>query len=82
MPCSNARPSLRMLPWLAAGLLAAALPAAAGKIYQWQDAKGITHYADSPPPDHAHKSRAIQQQQSPAMSMACESASTPSAPTR
>lgn len=33
---------------LAALLLAS--PALAGKVYQWKDAKGVTHYADSPPP--------------------------------
>ena len=27
-----------------------ALPALAGKVYQWKDAKGVTHYSDSPPP--------------------------------
>ena len=42
-------------------LLAAVLPASAGEIYQWKDAKGVTHYADSPPVNQAHKSRAITQ---------------------
>ena len=69
MPCSNARPTSRMLPWLAAGLLAAAMPAAAGEIYQWKDAKGVTHYSDSPPPNQAHKSRAINQKGAPAVSV-------------
>ena len=27
-----------------------ATPAFAGTVYQWKDAKGVTHYADSPPP--------------------------------
>ena len=27
-----------------------ALPAHAGEVYQWKDAKGVTHYSDSPPP--------------------------------
>ena len=26
------------------------LPALASKVYQWKDAKGVTHYSDSPPP--------------------------------
>ena len=72
MPCSNARPTSLLLPWLAAGLLAVALPAAAGEIYQWKDAKGVTHYSDSPPPNQAHKSRAINQKGSPAVSVAAK----------
>ena len=27
-----------------------ATPAFAGTVYQWKDAKGVTHYSDSPPP--------------------------------
>jgi hypothetical protein len=27
-----------------------AAPAFAGTVYQWKDAKGVTHYSDSPPP--------------------------------
>ncbi len=62
----NARPIPRTLPWLAAGLLATALPAAAGAVYQWKDAKGVMNYSDSPPPDQAHKSRAITPNGNPA----------------
>jgi hypothetical protein len=32
-----------------------ALPALAGEVYQWKDAKGVTHYSDSPPPETAYK---------------------------
>ena len=59
MTSANARPLSPLLPWLAAGLLLVALPAAAGEVYQWKDAKGVTHYSDAPPPNQAHKSRAI-----------------------
>lgn len=59
MPKSNARSPSPLSAWLAAGLLLVALPATAGEVYQWKDAKGVTHYADSPPPNQAHKSRAI-----------------------
>lgn len=31
-------------------LLLAAQPVLAGKVYQWKDAQGVTHYSDSPPP--------------------------------
>jgi hypothetical protein len=36
---------------LALVALLAALPALAATVYQWKDAKGVTHYADAPPPD-------------------------------
>ena len=62
MSCPNPRLVLRLLPWLVAGLLVVVLPAAAGEVYQWKDAKGVTHYADSPPPNQSSKSRAINQQ--------------------
>ena len=32
-----------------------ALPAAAGEVYTWKDAKGVTHYSDSPPPETTYK---------------------------
>lgn len=37
---------------LVCGLVAllAALPVVAGKVYQWKDAQGVTHFADGPPP--------------------------------
>ncbi|MGH8078385.1 MAG: DUF4124 domain-containing protein [Lysobacter sp.] len=49
----------RLLPWLAAALLTVSLPALAGKIYQWKDAKGNTHYSDAPPANQGHKSRTL-----------------------
>ncbi|HEY4582198.1 MAG TPA: DUF4124 domain-containing protein [Lysobacter sp.] len=30
-------------------LALAALPVGAGQVYTWKDAKGVTHYSDSPP---------------------------------
>ena len=59
MSSSNPRTSPTRWPWLAAGLLLLALPAFAGEVYQWKDARGVTHYSDSPPPNQAHKTRAI-----------------------
>ena len=32
---------------------------AAGKVYQWKDAKGVTHYSDSPPPGQKVQDRRI-----------------------
>ena len=50
----------RVLPLLAAALLAFACPAIAGEVYQWKDAKGVTHYSDSPPPDKgAYRNRSV-----------------------
>jgi hypothetical protein len=48
----------RLVPAL---LLVLALPAVAvaGKLYQWKDARGVTHYSDSPPPASAYKQRYI-----------------------
>ena len=50
----------RLLTGLVAGLcLAAITPAFAAKVYQWKDAKGVTHYTDTPPPDQAIKGRNV-----------------------
>jgi len=51
--------SRRALPWLAAALLVAALPASAQKIYTWKDAKGVTHYGDAPPAGQKHSERSM-----------------------
>lgn len=49
-----------LLPGLVAGLcLVLATPAFAAKVYQWKDAKGVTHYSDSPPPDQHIKGRNV-----------------------
>ena len=37
----------------------ACAPAFAQKVYQWKDAKGVTHYSDSPPPNQQTKDRRI-----------------------
>jgi hypothetical protein len=39
-------------------VLASATAQAAG-IYQWKDAKGVTHYTDTPPPGSEYKQRNI-----------------------
>lgn len=50
--------ALRLLP-----LVLAFLPAVlvAGEVYTWKDAKGVTHYSDSPPPGGKATSRSISQ---------------------
>lgn len=50
-------PCTRLL--LAAAVAAFALPAVAGKVYQWKDANGVTHYSDEPPPRGAYRDREI-----------------------
>jgi hypothetical protein len=32
----------------------------AGDLYQWKDAKGVSHYSDSPPPEGQYQARNIQ----------------------
>ena len=47
-------------PWsvpLTAVLLLCAPLAWAGDLYQWKDARGVTHYADAPPPKGQFRSR-------------------------
>ncbi|KRG69637.1 DUF4124 domain-containing protein [Pseudoxanthomonas dokdonensis] len=60
--------SLRARPWLrgvalaglvAAGLASTCAPAVAGQVYQWKDAKGVTHYSDKPPAGQNFKDRRI-----------------------
>ncbi|WP_412159617.1 DUF4124 domain-containing protein, partial [Pantoea sp. SIMBA_079] len=42
---------MRRLPCLVVALLAvAALPLAASEVYSWKDARGVTHYSQTPPP--------------------------------
>lgn len=72
MSRSNACTPATLLPWLAAGLLLVALPAAAGEVYQWKDAKGVTHYSDSPPPNQTHKSRVITPKGTPQVAVAAK----------
>jgi hypothetical protein len=45
---------------LIVALLLACTAAAAGELYQWKDAHGVTHYSDAPPPKGAFKARNVQ----------------------
>jgi len=40
-------------------VMAAFSPASAGEVYQWKDAKGVTHYSQTPPPQGAYQQRDI-----------------------
>lgn len=46
-------------------LASACTTALASKVYQWKDAQGVTHYADSPPPDQQVKNRRIDNRGAP-----------------
>jgi len=46
-------------------LASACTTALAGKVYQWKDAQGVTHYADSPPPNQQVKNRRIDDRGAP-----------------
>ena len=56
----RALPTASLLTCTLALLLAAtSTPAFAQKVYQWKDAKGVTHYSDSPPPSQQYQDRRI-----------------------
>lgn len=58
MPALSTRsPLIRALALLL--IASACVPAFAQKVYQWKDAKGVTHYSDSPPPNQQAKDRRI-----------------------
>ena len=58
MPALSTRsPLIRALALLL--IASACAPAFAQKVYQWKDAKGVTHYSDSPPPNQQAKDRRI-----------------------
>lgn len=59
MSAPHASALVRFLPCLAAAALLVALPLAAGELYQWKDANGVTHYSDAPPPSGTYKNRRI-----------------------
>jgi hypothetical protein len=76
----------RISPRLATGCIAfgciaamALAPAFAQSVYTWKDAKGVTHYSDSPPPKGT-KSREVQPLPTPAAPVATASAVRAPAP--
>ncbi|SKB51921.1 protein of unknown function [Luteibacter sp. 22Crub2.1] len=50
---SNHLPESRMRRCLVLALLVTACPLALAQAYKWKDAQGVTHYADTPPPNNA-----------------------------
>jgi hypothetical protein len=45
---------------LASSLFSLAALTQAGELYQWKDAKGVSHYSDAPPPKGQYQARNIQ----------------------
>ncbi|WP_244244011.1 DUF4124 domain-containing protein [Marilutibacter alkalisoli] len=73
---TSSRPAGRALLAMAlpaVAMLLVALPAAA-QVYQWKDANGVTHYSDSPPPDHDYRNRNVKTSQGMAVETAGEDA--------
>jgi len=44
---------------LGLAIAVASTAAAAGEVYQWKDANGVTHYSQTPPPKGAYQQRVI-----------------------
>lgn len=55
----------------------AAAPVAAGTVYQWKDARGVTHYSDEPPPEGATYTNRQVKDAAPAAAPATGTATTP-----
>jgi hypothetical protein len=64
LPVSRSRPCLRACALLA--LLGVSALAGASTVYQWKDAKGVTHYSDKPPAGERYQDRRIDNPNAPA----------------
>lgn len=56
---ASRRPNRIGSAWVGMALALLTLPVAANQVYQWKDAKGVTHYSDSPPANQPHQTRAL-----------------------
>lgn len=65
LPASRPRHWLRTC--LVVVLAGTGVVASAGQIYQWKDAKGVTHYSDKPPSDNQYRDRRIDNQRDPVL---------------
>jgi hypothetical protein len=61
-------------------LLAGTALAQAGKVYQWKDARGVTHYSDAPPPKGQYESRQVAGDAEPVPAASPATATAPVAP--
>ena len=48
--------------------------ASAGDVYQWKDAKGVTHYSDAPPPKGQYQARDVRHRDDEAAAASTDSA--------
>ena len=53
------RAKLLLIAGLSLAGLAGADAVAAGEVYQWKDANGVTHYSQTPPPKGQYQQRQI-----------------------
>ncbi len=59
-PLRAGLPRASLLPiGILAALVSLSSAAFAAQVYQWKDAKGVTHYADSPPPGQKYQDRRV-----------------------
>ena len=72
----------RLMPALMTGLVAACVcvSATAGDVYQWKDAKGISHYSNTPPPSGSYKTRVVHSDDTAPVAPATPAASASAAP--
>jgi hypothetical protein len=72
----------RVLPVLMTGLVVACvcMSANAGDVYQWKDAKGITHYSNTPPASGTYKTRVVHSDDTPAPAATAATASAAPSP--
>ena len=54
-----------VLAALPCALLLLSLPLAAQQVYKWKDAKGVTQYTATPPPQGGYETRRVDQHQAP-----------------
>jgi hypothetical protein len=61
-------------------LLAGTALAQSGKVYQWKDAKGVTHYSDAPPPKGQFETLQVAGDAGPVPAASPATAATPAVP--
>jgi hypothetical protein len=64
------RPHHWLVGCLLASLAATSALATGSNLYQWKDAKGVTHYSDKPPTDEQYKGRRINNDGAPVQTAA------------
>jgi hypothetical protein len=73
----RALPTASLLTCTLVLLLGTCAPAFAQKVYQWKDAKGVTHYSDSPPPGQKVQDRRIDNRGEPVLESTAKAVDSP-----